>query len=74
LLSPLARHSLNMSRIESRPSSATSWSYVFYVDVEGHAETEPRNSALEEMQKQTGMTRVLGSYPKAVSKQHVSDS
>jgi len=74
LLSPLARHSLNMSRIESRPSSASSWSYVFFVDVEGHAETEPLKSALEEMQKQTSLTRVLGSYPKAVSKQHAPDS
>ena len=74
LLSPLAQHSLNMSRIESRPSSASRWSYIFFIDVEGHAETEPLKTALEEMQKQTSMTRVLGSYPKAVSKQHVADS
>ena len=67
LLSPLARHSLNMSRIESRPSSTASWSYVFFVDVEGHAETEPLKTALVEMQKTTSLTRVLGSYPKAVN-------
>jgi len=66
LLSPLARHSLNMSRIESRPASAASWSYVFFIDVEGHAETEPLKSALAEMQSTSGLTRVLGSYPKAV--------
>lgn len=67
LLSPLAKHSLNMSRIESRPSSTGRWSYVFFIDVEGHAEIEPLKSALEEMQKQISLTRVLGSYPKAVS-------
>ena len=67
LLSPLASHSLNMSRIESRPASSGRWSYVFYIDVDGHAEAEPLKSALLEMQKQASLTRVLGSYPKAVS-------
>jgi len=66
LLTPLARHSLNMSRIESRPSSTGRWSYVFFIDVDGHAEIEPLKSALEEMQNLTSLTRVLGSYPKAV--------
>lgn len=67
LLDPLARHSLNMTRIESRPCSAAAWSYVFFIDVEGHAESEPLKSALSEMQNTTGLTRVLGSYPKAIA-------
>ena len=67
LLSPLAKHSLNMNRIESRPASTGRWSYVFFIDVDGHAETEPLKSALAEMQNQSSLTRVLGSYPKAVS-------
>lgn len=67
LLTPLARHSLNMSRIESRPARAGRWSYVFFIDVDGHAEKEPLKTALAEMQKQASLTRVLGSYPKAVS-------
>ena len=66
LLSPLANYSVNMSRIESRPSSTVRWSYVFFIDVEGHAEAEPLKSALAEMQGQSNLTRVLGSYPKAV--------
>lgn len=67
LLDPLARHALNMTRIESRPCSAAAWSYVFFVDVEGHAECEPLKSALSEMQNATSLTRVLGSYPKAIA-------
>ena len=67
LLTPLAKHSLNMSRIESRPSSRSRWSYVFFIDVDGHAETEPLKSALQEMQGLSSLTRVLGSYPRAVS-------
>lgn len=66
LLDPLARYSINMNRIESRPSSAAAWSYVFFIDVEGHAETEPLKTALSEMQKLSSLTRVLGSYPKAI--------
>ncbi len=73
LLSPLARHSLNMSRIESRPARAGRWSYVFFIDVDGHAETEPLKTALSEMQKQASLTRVLGSYPKAISNSPVAD-
>lgn len=69
LLSPLAKHSLNMTRIESRPSNAGNWKYVFFIDIEGHAQTEPLKTALEEMQKLTSLTRVLGSYPKAVTGQ-----
>ena len=67
LLTPLAKHSLNMTRIESRPSNTGSWRYVFFIDVEGHAETEPLKTAIREMQKLTSLTRVLGSYPKAIS-------
>jgi chorismate mutase/prephenate dehydratase len=66
LLSPLAKHALNMSRIESRPSSAARWSYVFFIDVDGHAETEPLKSALEEMRAVSSLMRVLGSYPRAL--------
>ena len=66
LLSPLARHALNMSRIESRPARAGRWSYVFFIDVDGHAESEPLKTALQEMQTQASLTRVLGSYPKAI--------
>jgi chorismate mutase/prephenate dehydratase len=72
LLDPLARHSLNMIRIESRPSSAAAWSYVFFIDVEGHAETEPLKTALADMQKVSSLTRVLGSYPKAITARPVT--
>lgn len=73
LLSPLAKHSLNMTRIESRPSNAGNWKYVFFIDIEGHVQTEPLKTALEEMQKLTSLTRVLGSYPKAVTGHDTSD-
>ncbi len=66
LLNPLARHGVNMTRIESRPSRRAKWDYVFFVDLDGHADDEPVRKALEEIQKKATLFKVLGAYPKAV--------
>lgn len=65
LLEPLARHGVDMSRIESRPSRQRMWEYVFFVDLLGHAQDAPVKQALEEMQAQASLLKVLGSYPRA---------
>jgi chorismate mutase/prephenate dehydratase len=66
LLGPLARHGVNMTRIESRPSRRAKWDYVFFVDLDGHAEDAPVAKALAEIQKKATLFKVLGAYPKAV--------
>jgi chorismate mutase/prephenate dehydratase len=66
LLEPLAKHGISMTRIESRPSRKRKWDYVFFVDIDGHAEEPAVSRALEEMRKHTDLFRVLGAYPKAV--------
>lgn len=66
LLDPLARHNVSMTRIESRPSRRRKWDYVFFVDIEGHAEDENIAAALAEVESQASLFRVLGAYPKAV--------
>jgi chorismate mutase/prephenate dehydratase len=66
LLEPLAKHRINMNRIESRPSRLGNWKYVFFVDVDGHAEEEPLQSALQALAERSDQARVLGSYPRAV--------
>jgi chorismate mutase/prephenate dehydratase len=66
LLEPLAKYGVNMTRIESRPSRRKKWDYVFFVDVDGHAEEAPLSAALDEVQRATDLFRVLGAYPKAV--------
>jgi chorismate mutase/prephenate dehydratase len=66
LLLPLAKHRVNMSRIESRPSQRRKWHYVFFVDIDGHVEDRPVAKALGELRRQAELFRVLGSYPKAV--------
>jgi chorismate mutase/prephenate dehydratase len=63
LLTPLAKQGVSMTRLESRPARAGLWEYVFYVDIEGHAE-EPRVArALKEIERKAAFVKRLGSYP-----------
>ena len=66
LLQPLADDNINMTRIESRPSRQRKWHYVFFIDIDGHAEEEHVARALGHLEKGAQLFRVLGSYPKAI--------
>src|SRR3984957_6795961 len=66
LLEPLAKHGINMTRIESRPSRRRKWDYEFFIDIEGHAEDERVRKALAALKRRASLFRVLGSYPRAV--------
>jgi chorismate mutase / prephenate dehydratase len=66
LLEPFARRSISLTRIESRPSKRKKWDYVFFIDAEGHVESEPLKSALHDLKDQASLFRILGSYPRAV--------
>jgi len=66
LLLPLVEHDISMTRIESRPSRRSMWEYVFFVDIEGHAEDDDVSAALKALESETTLLRVLGSYPRAV--------
>ena len=66
LLEPLARHRISLTRIESRPSHRRKWDYVFFIDLEGHAEEAHVARALTALKKRASLFRLLGSYPKAV--------
>jgi len=66
LLEPFAREGVSMTRIESRPSRRRKWDYVFFIDLEGHAETQPLADVLAKLKGQASLCRVLGSYPRAI--------
>lgn len=66
LLQPLAKRGVSMTRIESRPSRRKKWDYVFFIDIEGHAEESPVAEALADLEKNSSLFRVLGAYPKAI--------
>ena len=67
LLAPLAANQVSMTRLESRPSRAGLWEYVFYVDVEGHQQDANVARALAELKKKASFLKTLGSYPAAVT-------
>ncbi len=62
-LGPFAARGVNMIKLESRPSRAQPWEYVFYLDVEGDAAEEPVRSALGALDGLAPMLVILGSYP-----------
>ena len=66
LLAPLSKHGVNMTRIESRPSRKRKWDYVFFLDLDGHAEDAHVRKALDEMKAKASLFKVLGSFPKAI--------
>ena len=66
MLATFAEHRISMMRIESRPSRRGMWDYLFFVDIEGHAEDQGVARALRELEARASMLKLLGSYPRAV--------
>lgn len=66
LLEPLARHEVSMTRIESRPARTALWEYVFFIDIEGHAQDARVKPALAALEHEAAFFRNLGSYPRAL--------
>ncbi|HEY9181716.1 MAG TPA: prephenate dehydratase [Gammaproteobacteria bacterium] len=66
LLAPLSEHGVNMTRIESRPSRKRKWDYVFFLDLDGHAEDPKVRKALDKMKTKASLLKVLGAFPKAI--------
>lgn len=60
-------HGLNMTKLESRPRRDKPWSYLFYVDVEGHVEDPALAAALMGLMRKAAFVKFLGSYPAAPS-------
>jgi chorismate mutase/prephenate dehydratase len=66
VLEPFHRHGISLTRIETRPSRTGSWSYVFFIDFDGH-ETDPEIArVLEDVAAVSLEVKSLGSYPQAV--------
>ncbi|MCS5587570.1 MAG: prephenate dehydratase [Porticoccaceae bacterium] len=66
LLGPFRRHDVDMTRLESRPARNSKWSYVFFIDFQGHVDDQPVADVLAELASEVAELRVLGSYPRAV--------
>jgi prephenate dehydratase len=63
-LQEFASRSINLSKIESRPSKVKLGTYIFLVEVDGHRLDPPLAEALAAIEKRCSVFRVLGSYPR----------
>jgi chorismate mutase/prephenate dehydratase len=66
ILEPFYRHNISLTRIETRPAQNDIWSYVFFIDFEGHQQQPHVKVVLDEIKARVREMRILGSYPKAV--------
>lgn len=66
VLAPFRDEGINLTRLESRPSRTANWSYVFFVDCEGHKEDGNLQAVLDKLEAAGNTIKLLGSYPKAV--------
>ena len=66
VLEPFHRHDISLTRIETRPARSGDWSYVFFIDFDGHQRDTVVQAALADVQKVALEVRPLGSYPQAV--------
>jgi prephenate dehydratase len=63
ILSELSDRGLNMTRIESRPRRVRLGHYMFFADLEGHADDPEVAAALTGLAARVETLRMLGSYP-----------
>ncbi|MFW5999326.1 MAG: prephenate dehydratase [Halanaerobiaceae bacterium] len=65
ILGEFAGRRIDLTRIESRPTKEKLGEYLFFIDIEGHRETDKISSALEGVREKCGLFKILGSYRKA---------
>jgi chorismate mutase/prephenate dehydratase len=62
-LKPFSEKGISLTKIESRPIKGKPWEYIFFVDIEGHAEDAPIREVMVELGRSALFLKVLGSYP-----------
>jgi len=62
VLAVFAGASINLTKIESRPSRRRAWDYLFFVDLEAHPEDPGVPEALRQLQELTVFIKVLGAW------------
>ncbi len=64
-LGALACRSINLTKLESRPSRERPFEYVFHAEFDGHVSDPDVVSALEDLATKSTGVKILGSFPKA---------
>ena len=66
-LGEFSNRSINLNKIESRPTRMGLGRYIFLVDIDGHRQDAKVVEALDALRGHASMLKVLGSYPREVS-------
>ena len=64
-LEEFPKHDVNMTKLESRPRRDKPWSYLFYIDIEGHIGDDNVARAMTGLMRKAAFVKYLGSYPAA---------
>jgi chorismate mutase/prephenate dehydratase len=64
-LNAFEKYDVNLTMIESRPTKTAAWSYLFYIDVQGHTRDALVTKAINLLKEHSLFVRVLGSYPES---------
>lgn len=67
VLATFAAEGINLTRIESRPSRKRAWTYVFFMDLQGHPEDEHVGRALAALEDHSNYVGLIGAYPEVDS-------
>ena len=62
VLSQFSERGINVIKIHSHPVAGAGWSYLFFIEVWGHAADRALVTAFEEVRRRTKFFKVLGSY------------
>ncbi|MEE2769453.1 MAG: prephenate dehydratase [Actinomycetota bacterium] len=73
ILQEFAARSINLTRLESRPTRQGLGDYCFLMDLEGHIADEVVADCLRNLQMKNGQVKFLGSYPAARDNRGVRD-
>jgi len=65
ILNEFAQRSINLTKIESRPTRSGLGKYFFLIDLEGHRSDAEVAAALEGVRRNSLILKVLGAYPAA---------
>lgn len=68
ILQEFASRTINLTKLESRPTKRVLGEYCFIIDLEGHASDATVTEALEALEPHVAKLVNLGSYPRAVGR------
>jgi chorismate mutase/prephenate dehydratase len=62
ILECFKNENINLTKLESRPSTTKEWEYLFFADFEGNLSNKNIKDAIKKIRENTSEVKILGSY------------